>query len=84
MTPQKIISISFSEITAVEVKCDCGAGIVFPILKDGQPDVPLQIYNCPACNKPWWVGQHDLKRLSVAEFIKAMGQWQATGESARI
>jgi hypothetical protein len=40
-------SISFEEVSHVEVRCACGVGVVFPMTPDVRETKPV---NCPACS----------------------------------
>jgi len=77
MTPQKSISIDFSEIPALEITCkDCKGRVVLPL---PLPKQDLQrLLDCPSCGKRLWEDREDPTYQSVFGFARALGNLKAT------
>jgi hypothetical protein len=72
MTPKNILSVNFTEISALEVRCsECTGTIVFPL---PLPRQYLQKHvDCPSCVRRLWEDANDQVYLSVSEFARALG-----------
>jgi hypothetical protein len=77
MTPQKTISIDFSEIPALEITCKaCTGRILLPLPLPKK--ILERIMDCPSCGKRLWENENDGVYASVAGFARALGALKET------
>jgi len=67
------MTVDFSEIKAIEVRCPCGGILVIPV-----PKLDLDTRaKCPGCGKYLWDADIDGARARINEVFKAVSNWQA-------
>ena len=73
MTPQSVLKVGFSEITAVEVICsECSALVSIPLKTR---NVPKHLA-CPGCNRQLWGDGNEIAYSRVAGIAKALVAWE--------
>ena len=73
MTPRQVTAIDAKELKEIEMKCDCGASLRFPL--------PLQTelrqeLACLGCKRPLW-GYGSEVRGRIAGVLSSLDEWQS-------
>jgi hypothetical protein len=77
MAPLKITVLDLKELTEIEIACDCGASIRFPIpLKNELPEEMV----CLGCKRPLWARGGTL-RNRIVDFLAALERWKSFSQS---
>jgi hypothetical protein len=62
------------EITQVEIACDCGGSLKFPVpLKNELLDRLI----CVGCKRPMWLEKSSEVRTRLDAFLKALEDWRS-------
>ncbi|MGB8473970.1 MAG: hypothetical protein WCE61_07810 [Candidatus Acidiferrum sp.] len=72
MTPQRVTTFDFKEITAVDLTCaHCGTlvRLVLPVEQ-------LDVMKCAGCKRQIVDGQHNLAHPLAVALLKALSDWQ--------
>ena len=73
MTPTQITTIDLKELKEVEIACDCGASLKFPIPLENKL---IDEMTCLGCKRPMWIEGSEVHKR-IADFLIALESWQS-------
>ena len=73
MTPRSTLKVDFKEITAIEVRCKCGAVTSIPVPKES---FNIEHFTCVGCNSMIWFAETPGSPYrKVKALIEAVSAW---------
>lgn len=78
MTPVEMTLIDAKEIKEIEIACDCGASLKFPVPLKNEL---LDQLTCLGCKRSMWLEKSSEVRVRLAAFLKALEDWRSFPQS---
>lgn len=76
MTPKQVTTIDLKELKEIELRCECGAAVSFPLPLKSENLLSEQV--CPACPRKMWAFNSPV-RDKVQALLNAIKDWNSAG-----